>query len=69
MPCSNGKKTEARRAEAWHHTVRGKPIQNGPVESFNGNLSDKCINEHLFRSCLHARNIVENWRNDKNLSQ
>ncbi|WP_430511520.1 integrase core domain-containing protein [Pannonibacter phragmitetus] len=30
---------------------------NGFVESFNGCLRDECLNEHLFRSYHHAREI------------
>jgi hypothetical protein len=32
---------------------------NGFVESFNGRLRDECLNEHLFRSYPHAREIIE----------
>ena len=30
---------------AWHYIEPGKPIQNGFVESFNGQLRDECLNE------------------------
>ncbi len=42
-------------------------MQNGLVESFNGRLRDECLNEHLFRSYRHAREIIETWRIDYNL--
>lgn len=32
----------------WHYIAPGKPTQNAFVESFNGRLRDKCLNEHLF---------------------
>lgn len=39
------------------------------MESFNGRLRDECINEHLFTSYRHAREIIEDWRNDYNLNR
>ena len=41
-------------------------MQNGFVEIFNGRLRDECLNEHLFISYLHAREIIEGWRVDYN---
>lgn len=55
------------RGVEWHYIAPGKPMQNGLVESFNGRLRDECLNEHLFRSYRHAREIIEEWRNDYNL--
>ena len=54
------------RAVEWHYIAPGKPMQNGFVESFNGRLRDECLNEHLFRSYRHAREIIEVWRHDYN---
>ena len=31
----------------WHYIAPGKPQQNGFMESFNGKLRDKCLNEHV----------------------
>jgi len=42
---------------------------NGFIESFNGRLRDECLNEHLFRSYRHAREIIEEWRIDYNLNR
>jgi putative transposase len=50
----------------WHYIAPGKPLQNAFVESFNGRLRDECLNEHVFRSLLEARRIVEAWRIDYN---
>ncbi|PZX10139.1 putative transposase [Palleronia aestuarii] len=36
------------------------------VESFNGRLQDKCLNQHLFLSLRQARNLIEAWRHDYN---
>ncbi|WP_421779338.1 integrase core domain-containing protein [Kiloniella litopenaei] len=41
-------------------------MQNGFVESFNGRLRDECLNEHLFSSYRHARELIESWRKDYN---
>ena len=54
------------RGVEWHYIAPGKPMQNGFVESFNGRLRDECLNEHLFRSYSHAREIIERWRHDYN---
>lgn len=50
----------------WHYIAPGKPMQNGFVESFNGRLRDECLNEHLFASYRHARELIEEWRIDYN---
>lgn len=34
----------------WHYIAPGKPQQNGYVESFNGCLSDECLDETVFVS-------------------
>ena len=44
----------------------GKPSQNGFVESFNGRLRDECLNETLFTSLSHAKQVLEAWRYDYN---
>jgi putative transposase len=57
------------RSVEWHYIAPGKPMQNGFVESFNGRLRDECLNEHLFTSYRHAREIISHWRMDYNLSR
>ena len=54
------------RSVEWHYIAPGKPMQNGFVESFNGRLRDECLNEHLFRSYGHAREVIARWRHDYN---
>ena len=41
-------------------------MQNGLVESFIGRLRDECLNEHVFTSYRHARELIEEWRADYN---
>ena len=50
----------------WHYIEPGKPMQNAFVESFNGRLRDKCLNEHLFHGLADAHRITETWRSDYN---
>lgn len=52
--------TGSRRRLALHRA--GPAMQNGFVESFNGRLRDECLNEHLFTSYRHAREIISAWR-------
>lgn len=59
MRCS---KWQQDRGVDWHYIAPGKPMQNGFVESFNGRLRDECLNEHLFTSYRHAREIISAWR-------
>jgi putative transposase len=54
------------RGVEWHYIAPGKPQQNGFVESLNGRFRDECLNEHVFRSLHHARQIVDAWRADYN---
>ena len=50
----------------WHYIVRGKPQQNGFIESFNGKLRDECLNETLFGTLGDARETLEDWQEDYN---
>lgn len=44
----------------------GKQTQNAVIESFNGRLRDKLLNETLFTSLVHARAVLAAWRQDCN---
>jgi putative transposase len=50
----------------WHYIAPGKPMQNGFVKSFNGRMRDEYLNEHLFDSLCHARNLIAAWRTEFN---
>jgi putative transposase len=43
---------------------RGKPYQNGYVESFNGRLRDECLNGHYFLDVEDAQRKLNAWRQD-----
>jgi len=55
---------------AYHKGVKlnfiqpGKPIENAYAESFIGRLRDECLNENWFMNLKHARDIIEDWRED-----
>jgi putative transposase len=51
---------------ALHFINRGKPTQNGHVESFNGKLRDECLNANWFTNLLDAQMRIELWRRDYN---
>jgi putative transposase len=50
----------------WHYIAPGKPQQNAFVESFNGRLRDEFLNETLFSSLDHARELLAEWQDDYN---
>jgi putative transposase len=50
----------------WHYIAPGKPTQNAFIESFNGRLRDELLNETLFRSLDHARDMLAIWKDDYN---
>ncbi len=50
----------------WHYIAPGKPTQNAFIESFNGRLRDELLNETLFTSLAHAREMLEIWKDDYN---
>ncbi len=53
----------------WHFIERGKPAQNGFVESFNGRMRDELLNETLFFHLDHARASIARWTADFNASR
>jgi putative transposase len=43
-----------------------KPQQNAFIESFNGRLRDELLNETLFTSLAHARQMLATFQDDYN---
>lgn len=67
--CDNGPEFWSRAFQAWAHEKLkidfiqpGKPQQNAFVESFNGKFREQCLNESLFFSIDHARELIDEWR-------
>lgn len=67
--CDNGPEFWSNAFQAWaYEKVRvdfiqpGKPQQNAFVESFNGKFRDQFLNENIFFSIEHARELVDEWR-------
>jgi len=50
----------------WHYIAPGKPTQNAFIESFNGRLRDELLNETRFSSLDHARDALDDWKDDYN---
>jgi putative transposase len=44
----------------------GKPQHNAFIESFNGRLRDELLNETLFASLAHVREVLAIWKDDYN---
>lgn len=53
----------------WYYIAPGKPMQNGYIESFNGRMRDELLNESLFLSLDHARQIIGTWVEDHNTAR
>ena len=70
----NGPELVSKALDEWAYAVGlqlryiqpGKPQQNAYIESFNGKFRDECLNEHWFMSMRHARQLIEEWRQDYN---
>jgi putative transposase len=50
----------------WHYIEKGKPMQNGFCESFNGRMRDELLNETLFFGLDHAQATIAEWADDYN---
>ncbi|MCB1145081.1 MAG: transposase family protein, partial [Leptospiraceae bacterium] len=44
-----------------HFISKGKPTENGYIESFNGKLRNECLNEHWFNDIEESREILSEW--------
>lgn len=69
LRCDNGPEFWSRAFQGWAQDrvqidfiQPGKPQQNAFVESFNGKFREQFLNENLFFSLDHARELVDEWR-------
>lgn len=69
LRCDNGPEFWSRAFQGWAQDKvmidfiqPGKPQQNAFVESFNGKFRDQFLNENLFFSIEHARELIDDWR-------
>lgn len=67
--CDNGPEFWSSAFQSWAQNKvmidfiqPGKPQQNAFVESFNGKFRDQFLNENLFFSIDHARELTDEWR-------
>ena len=47
----------------------GKPMQNGFVERFNGNIRRELLNAYIFRTIPEVREMVQQWSYDYNYNR
>jgi putative transposase len=74
LQIDNGPEFRGQKLDLWakknevelHFIDRGKPTQNGHIESFNGRFRDECLNQEWFTSLKEARLLIEQWRLDYN---
>jgi putative transposase len=71
--CDNGPELTGMALSKWaynktelHFIQPGKPNQNAFIESFNGKMREECLNEHVFTSIDHARQVISAWVEDYN---
>ncbi|MDD2230243.1 MAG: IS3 family transposase [Candidatus Cloacimonetes bacterium] len=41
--------------------AKGRPTQNGFVESFNGKMRKECLDRDIFRNLVEAKELIMNW--------
>ena len=75
--CDNGSEFTSQVLDLWayHNQVKidfsrpGKPTDNAYVESFNGTLRAECLDAHWFGDLTEARQRIESWRVEYNVSR
>ena len=53
----------------WRLQTPRTPPDNAYIETFNGSLRDECLNLHWFDTIAEARQLIEAWRIDYNVSR
>jgi putative transposase len=67
--CDNGPEFTGKAMFQWseqtgvnlHFIAKGRPTQNGFIESFNGKMRKECLDRHVFNSLMEAREFVMDW--------
>jgi len=70
----NGPEFISDRLDIWckEHKIQlvfiqpGKPMQNGFVERFNGNMRRELLNAYIFKTITEVREMTEKWVDDYN---
>jgi len=75
--CDNGSEFTSQVLDLWayHRALAiefsrsGKPTDNAFIESFNGTVRDECLNGHWFTTLDDAKEKIEAWRQEYNVSR
>jgi putative transposase len=75
--CDNGAEFTGQRMDMWAYcngvkmdfSRPGKPTDNAFCESFNGTLRAECLDTHWFQNLADAKQIIEVWRQEYNVSR
>lgn len=75
--CDNGTEFTSIAMDKWQYRTNvelkfiqpGKPIQNAFIESFNAIFRQECLNLHCFESLDEARRLIEEFKQEYNLSR
>jgi putative transposase len=67
--CDNGPEFTGKAMFRWseltgvnlHFIAKGRPTQNGFIESFNGKMRKECLDRHVFNSLIEAREKIMDW--------
>jgi putative transposase len=67
--CDNGPELTGKALFRWseesgvqlHFIAKGRPTQNGFIESFNGKMRKECLDRHVFRSLFDAEKKIMDW--------
>jgi putative transposase len=75
--CDNGAEFTGQMMDLWAYkngvkidfSRPGKPTDNAFCESFNGTLRSECLDTNWFQSLAEAKQLIEAWRQEYNVSR
>ena len=75
--CDNGSEFTGQMVDLWAYrngvkidfSRPGKPTDNAFCESFNGTLRAECLDTNWFQSLAEAKQLIEAWRQEYNVSR